>query len=83
MSTGISACLESVCSVRDMYSELAAGLDYSLQELLEDFEEASLDRYDKRITLFQSQIEAVNDTETQVWIAHTCDTHTSAYAFIG
>lgn len=65
---GISDCLKSVHAVRDMYSDLAAGLDYSLEELLEEYKNAELDRYDHCISFFQNQVEAVNGTDTQVWL---------------
>lgn len=68
MDNGISACLKSVHAVRDMYSDLAAGLDYSLEELLEEYKNAALDRYDHCISFFQNQVEAVNRTDTQVWL---------------
>lgn len=68
MDKGISDCLKSVHAVRDMYSDLAAGLDYSLEELLEEYKNAELDRYDHCISFFQNQVEAVNGTDTQVWL---------------
>lgn len=76
---GITAFLNSVCAVRDVFAELSADLDYSLEELLQEFEGSALDRYDQRISFFESQIEAVNGTDTQVLSGiRTCPTFVSA-----
>lgn len=68
---GISAFLESARAVQDMYSELSADLGYSMEELLHEFDGQPLDKYDQRISFYQTQIEAVNDTDTQVLLANS------------
>lgn len=66
VDTGVSGYVAAVRAVQDMYTDLAAGLDYSVDDLLDSFCNASLDSYDQRISFFQSQIESIHGTDTQV-----------------
>lgn len=67
VQVAVGAALGAVQVVRDTYSSMVADLNISTDDLLAEFDGATLEQYAERLDFYKQQINAVNNnTSTQV-----------------
>lgn len=73
MQAALATALKAVQAVRDTYSSMVANVNISTDDLLAEFNGASLEQYAERLDFYKQQINAVNNnTSTQVRIRASC-----------
>lgn len=67
VQTAVDVALRAVSTVQDTYSNMVADLNITIEELLTQFDGASLEQYAERLDFYKQQINLVNNnTSTQV-----------------